>query len=579
MTAIKKLWSLLTAGERASAVGLVGLMLVSMVLEMLGLGLVVPALGALSSDVPLDVHPALSKWLAWLGSPSQSALILGGLLVLLSIYAFKAVFLLFASWRQLRFVAEFQDRLSRQLFGVYLTQPWTFHLQRNSSSLIRTLSDVTILANTVTAMLGSLAELLVVLGIMALFLWFEPVGALVVAIVLGAATWLLDRLTRKRLTYWGKMVQHHAGQGYKHMYQGLHGAKDVKVLGCEKDFVDQFAQHRSAHVRMLSRQGFVGQIPRLWFELLAVASLCLLTAVMVWQGKSTQSMIPTLGLFAAGAFRLLPSVNRLSYSLQNLRFTQAIIDVVQAELALGQATPPSRRGTPLPFKESISLESVSYRYPSAHTQAVTDVSLKVPHGSAIGLVGGSGAGKSTLVDIILGLLDPTSGRVTVDGVDITSNIRGWQDQVGYVPQAIFLCDDTLRRNVAFGVPDGKIDDAAVRRAIRAAQLEEFVTQLPEGLETTVGERGLKLSGGQRQRIGIARALYHDPQVLVLDEATSALDTETEKGVMEAVNALHGAKTLIIIAHRLTTVAHCDLLYRLENGRIVQSGSFAEVVSA
>jgi ABC-type multidrug transport system fused ATPase/permease subunit len=233
---------------------------------------------------------------------------------------------------------------------------------------------------------------------------------------------------------------------------------------------------------------------------------------------------------------------------------------------------------PMAFRTGISLENVSYRYPTGHADALSDVSLTMPHGSSVGLVGGSGAGKSTLVDIILGLLDPSSGRVTVDGVDIGSNVRGWQDQVGYVPQSIFLCDDTLRRNVAFGIPDGRVDEAAVRRALRAAQLEDFVAALPQGLDTTVGERGMKLSGGQRQRIGIARALYHDPQVLVLDEATSALDTETEKGVMEAVNALHGAKTLIIIAHRLTTVANCDLLYKLENGRVVQSGSFAEVVS-
>ena len=207
----------------------------------------------------------------------------------------------------------------------------------------------------------------------------------------------------------------------------------------------------------------------------------------------------------------------------------------------GQAATPVRRGAPLPFRDSIKLENVSYRYPSGHTDAVNDVSLKVPHGASVGLVGGSGAGKSTLVDVILGLLEPSTGRVTVDGIDIATNVRGWQDQVGYVAQAIFLCDDTLRRNVAFGVPDDKIDDEAVRRALRAAQLEDFVAQLPAGMETVVGERGVKLSGGQRQRIGIARALYHDPQVLVLDEATSALDTETEKGVMEAVNALHGAK--------------------------------------
>ena len=231
----------------------------------------------------------------------------------------------------------------------------------------------------------------------------------------------------------------------------------------------------------------------------------------------------------------------------------------------------------MPFRGVVALENVSYRYPKGHLNVVDGINLSIPHGSSIGLVGGSGAGKSTLVDIILGLLPPAAGRVTVDGVDISTNIRGWQNLVGYVPQTIYLCDDTLRRNVAFGVPDDKIDDAAVARALRAAQLEAFVAEQPEGVQTVVGERGVRLSGGQRQRIGIARALYHDPQMLVLDEATSALDNETEQGVMRSVEALQGAKTLLIVAHRLSTVAKCDRLYRLENGRIVQSGTFAEVV--
>jgi ABC-type multidrug transport system fused ATPase/permease subunit len=390
------------------------------------------------------------------------------------------------------------------------------------------------------------------------------------------ATLVLDRLTRVRLVRWGELAQHHGLLGWQHMFQGLNGAKDVKVLGCEQEFIDQFVGHRSSYVRFHTRQTFFGQIPRLWYELLAVAALCLLAAVMVWQGKTAQAMIPTLGLFAAAAFRMLPSVNRLAHAMQSLRFSQATIDMIHSELNLPRSEPETDRA-PLPFSGTIELEGVFFRYPSAAADSISGVSLTIPHGSSVGIIGGSGAGKSTLVDIILGLLEPSKGRVTVDGTDIATNMRGWQSRIGYVPQSIYLCDDSLRRNVAFGLPDNKIDDWAVRRALKSAQLEEFVAELPDGVNTLVGERGVRLSGGQRQRIGIARALYHDPAVLILDEATSALDTETETGVMDAVEALHGAKTLIIVAHRLSTVAHCDTLYRLDRGKVVACGSSHDLI--
>jgi ABC-type multidrug transport system fused ATPase/permease subunit len=577
MKTLSKIWSILTASERARAIGLMGLMLVSMILEMLGIGLVVPALAAMSSDQPATPSPAVAQWLAWLGNPSRQQLLLGGLLLLLLLYAFKAAFVLFVSWRQLRFVAALQERISRQLYTAYLSQPWTYHLQRNSAEMIRTLNDISPFASTCTVILGALAEMLVVLGVMGLLIWIEPVGAITVGVLMAVATYALDRTTKSRLVRWGRLGQHHMALMFKHLYQGLGGAKDVKVLGCEQDFIDQYSSHRSQMVRMHSRQTFFAQIPRLWYELLAVAGLCILTAVMFWQGKSTQAMIPTLGLFAAASFRMMPSVNRLAAAMQGLRYGQANIETIHSELALQPEHIP-QAGERLGFSKSIHLENVAFRYPTGHENALDGVSLEIPHGSAIGIIGGSGAGKSTLVDVILGLLAPSAGRVTVDGVDITTDIRGWQDLIGYVPQAIYLCDDTIRRNVAFGIPEDTIDDAAVSRALRSAQLDDLIARLPTGVETIVGEQGVRLSGGQRQRIGIARALYHDPQVLVLDEATSALDTETEQGVMEAVNALHGAKTLIIVAHRFSTIANCDRIYSLDRGRIAKTGTYAEVVT-
>jgi ABC-type multidrug transport system fused ATPase/permease subunit len=364
----------------------------------------------------------------------------------------------------------------------------------------------------------------------------------------------------------------------KHVQQGLGGAKDVKIRGCEQEFLDQFRHHSDGQARMAALQSLVHQVPRLWFELLAVAALLLLTAVMVWQGTPSERLLPMLGLFATVAFRMLPSVNHMTSAIHRLRTADGMLIDLAKELSLADATAPIRPTTPLSFRDAIVLDNVRFRYPGSHENVLDSVSIRIPHGASVGFVGGSGAGKSTLVDVILGLLPPAAGRVTVDGTDIHDNLRGWQDTIGYVSQTIYLCDDSIRRNIAFGVPEKDVDDAAVRRALKAAQLDEFVDSLPAGADTFVGERGVRLSGGQRQRIGIARALYHDPEVLVLDEATSALDVDTEKGVMAAVNALHGTKTLIIVAHRLTTVADCDTLYRLEKGRVVQSGSFAEVIS-
>lgn len=578
MTTIRKLWSMLLPQEKLSAVGLIGLMLVSMLLEMLGVGIVVPALSLMAGDRLAHPPAALRPWLNRLGNPPADRLILYGLVGLLALYAVKAAYLLYANWMQSRFIARLENRISGSLFSVYLNQPWTFHLQRNSSELVRNLADVYSLAYTAATLLGALAEMLVVAGIMGLLLWFEPAGAVAVGSLMASATWFIDWMTKARLVRWGNLAQHHGGLGYKHMYQGLCGAKDVKVLGCEDEFVAEFAKHRSAYVKYKARQSFFGSMPRLWYELLAVSGLCLLTVVMVWQGKQPQAMIPTLGLFAAAAFRILPSVNRLSFALQSLRSTTGIIDTIDAELRLaGQTALSQGVALPVSFSNEIEVQNVGFRYDGAPTDAVSDIAISIPHGHSVGIIGGSGAGKSTLVDIMLGLLTPTRGRVTVDGVDVQHNLRGWQSLIGYVPQTIFLCDDTIRRNVAFGIREDRIDDRAVDRAIRAAQLQDFIAGLPDGINTLVGEQGVRLSGGQRQRIGIARALYHDPQLLVLDEATSALDTETERGVMEAVESLHGAKTLVIIAHRLSTVAHCDTLYRLDRGRVTAHGAAKEML--
>lgn len=575
MVITKKLWRLLSPDQRRTATILLGLMLIGMVLETLGVGLVIPALALMTkANLAVD-YPSLTPWLLNFGNPSQEQLVIAGMLSLVGIYAIKALFLAFLAWRQAHFVYRLQEKLSQRLFEGYLRQPYSFHLQRNSAQLIRnTMGQVSDVSNVIQQGLMLATELLVLIGISVLLILVEPLGAVLVVSILGFAGWGFHRFTRSHILRWGEARQHHEGLRIQHLQQGLGGAKDVKLLGREKEFFALYQLHNAGSARVGQRQATLQALPKLWLEFLAVTGLAMLVLTMISQGKPLESLLPTLGLFAAAAFRIMPSVNRVLGAIQNVRFSLPVIDTLSDEFQLLDTVADKQPGKPLPLKNTLTLDQVNFKYQTAESLALHNVSLSIPHGSSVGFVGGSGAGKSTLVDVILGLLTPDNGVVKVDGVDIQTNLRGWQDQIGYVPQSIFLTDDTLRRNVAFGLSDKQIDDSSVWRAIHAAQLGEFINELPQGLETLVGERGIRLSGGQRQRIGIARALYHDPSILVLDEATSSLDTVTESEVMDAVRTLKGDKTLIIIAHRLSTVEHCDWLYRLEQGKIVDEGETA-----
>jgi len=577
----RKIWDLLTPAERRSAVVLLGLMFIGMVLETLGAGLMIPAIALLTQSDFARNYPALQPALHALGNPSEQSLVIGGMLALVGVYLIKTLFLTVLAWRQTRFTFGVQAQLSQRLFTVYLRQPYAFHLQRNSAQLIRNvLNEVSLFTGTgIQPGITLLAESLVLLGLCSLLLLVEPLGALIVVSVLGTAAWGFHRLTRGRIARWGEARQHHEGVRLQHLQQGLGGAKEVKLLGRETDFLEQFRLHNAQTARAWQLQTTLGQFPRLWLEMLAVSGLAILVISMLAQGRTLEVVLPTLGLFAAAAFRLLPSVNRVLGAVQSLRYVLPVFDILHTELRL---TTPEVDDTHRPvtlFRTALELSQITYTYRGAAEPTLKDISLAIQRGESVGFIGASGAGKSTLVDILLGLLTPDRGEVRVDGKDLQSNLRNWQDQIGYVPQSIFLTDDTLRRNVAFGLPNEQIDDAAVQRAIRAAQLEEFVASLPDGLETFVGERGIRLSGGQRQRIGIARALYHDPAVLVLDEATSSLDTATEHDVMQAVTALQGSKTVLIVAHRLSTVEHCDRLYRLEYGRVVAEGSLKPMLQS
>lgn len=493
----RKIWNVLTQRERKRAAVLLALTTVGMLLETLGIGLVIPVILLITQEDLGASYPALQPGLDALGNPSQQLLIVFAMLTLVTVYLIKAIYLALLAWLQARFILAVRVRLSRRLFTIYLRQPYAFHLQRNSSLLIRNvLNEVhQYTTSALNPALQLFAETAMLVGICTLLLVLEPTGFLLVALVLGGTSWIFHRSTRVHLTSWGKARQFHEGKRVQHLRQGLSAAKDVKLLGRERDFLERFVEHDQQSARVSRLESVLRQLPRLWLELLAVLGMAGLVLTMLVQSREISAILPTLAVFAAAAFRLLPSVNKLLGAVQQLRFGVAAIDNLNEELALAPPELPKPSLRAAEFRDELGVSHVSFTYPGGATPAVQDVSLTVRKGESVGFIGASGSGKSTLIDVILGLFPPDSGTVTVDGENIHEHIRAWQDQIGYVPQSIYLTDDTLRCNVAFGVPEDEVDEAGVQLAIDAAQLRDFVDSLPEGLDTVVGEHGVRLSGG------------------------------------------------------------------------------------
>lgn len=562
-------WQALINSERRKLFLIWLLILAGMVIEMLSLGLVFPLVGLL---VKSDYHDKFPRLYKFLGDPTQKQMLIGGALVLVITFAFKNIFLYYSNRMQQRFITDASSRISQLVFSQFLSQPYAFHLERNSATLIRNAENASSIINGGLApFLVLLTDGLVALGLFVMLIVIEPVGTFLVLLIFGASSIGYQMLTRERIAEWGKLRKHHMRMVLQHLQQGLGGVKEVKILGREKEFLAEHERHLAGNMEINRKYLMIQIVPRLWLEVLTIVGLATLVLVMASTSSDVSSLLPTLGLFAAIAFRVIPSIGRIINSVQTIGFSAPLIRAVHDDLQLTK-NDNDRIGAPVVFTTSIEFCDVSFTYGGAHRASLEGVSIRVNKGDAVGVIGPSGAGKSTLVDIFLGLLSPTSGSVVVDGCAISENIRSWQDQVGYVPQSIYLIDDSLIKNVAFGLATDDIDVSAVEKAISAAQLEEFVASLPLGLETVVGERGVRLSGGQRQRIGIARALYSNPSVLVLDEATSSLDIETEQGVMKALRELKGEKTLVIVAHRASTVNYCSKFFRIEDARLVQIDS-------
>jgi ABC-type multidrug transport system fused ATPase/permease subunit len=568
------LWSVLQRNERRSLSGVFILILIGTILETLSVGLMIPVLSVIASDERkmslffLTIEPSFNK----------TQLIQLAVGFMLAVYVVKNVFLAVSTWIQRGFLTRVTSRIAARMLEVYIRQPYAFHLRKNSSSLIRNTQDAQlIVAGGIEPMLTILTEGLIALALFSVLVAIEPLGTICVIGVLLGATFVFQRFFDQKLQRWGTLRQIQKGAIIQTIQQGLGAVKDVQVLGREDWFVDEHRERQALDANLLRRINTVQAIPRLWLEVMAIAGLVGLVVIMLATGKEIDRIIPTVGLFAATSFKVLPSINKLVNSRQTLKVSRSTIETIHHDLDLPVAMSRSTVNSGFQFK-SVVVEHLDFKYEQSESLVLSSINLKILSGEAVGFVGQSGSGKSTLIDIMLGLLHPQSGSVFINGQLIEDVKQPWQKAIGYIPQTIFLMDDSLRRNIAIGIADKEIDELAITEALKSAQLEDFVASLPEGLDTVVGERGVRLSGGQRQRIGIARALYHRPSVLVLDEATSSLDTETEHGVMQAVQALQGDKTVIIVAHRLSTVEYCDRLYRLDAGRIVDEGTFDEVMN-
>lgn len=558
---------------------IVALSFLGMLFEVFGIGLLIPTLSAILDPDFATKYEFLGPVIDFLGNPDQAKLVSFILYAFIFYFLMKMVYMIWLTYKQSNFAASITDSIAESLFGGYIHLPYSYHLENNSAVLIRNIqSEVQNYTETIRTVLTLVLECLISLGIaIFLFVW-QPVSTSAMGGSILVVILVFNRLTKKSVQTRGEQRQDAESKVTQHLIQGLGGIKEVKLMGKESYFLQKFHVYFNKKVFVIARQLAFVQVPRMMLEFLAVIGIVMVIFISISRNVPLDNLLTTVGVFLAAIFRMLPSLSRILSALQVLKFHEPVVGLLKKELKMvGEVPRVEYQGENLNFKKGLSLKEVSFSYTGDHNYALQRVSLDVGKGECIGIIGRSGSGKSTLIDLVLGLINPSNGKVLVDDADINSNMRGWQNLVGYVPQTIYLTDATIRENIAFGSSPEEIDDQMIRKVLKSAMLEEFIDMLPDKEFTMIGENGARISGGQRQRIGMARALYHNPELLVLDEATSALDNETEREVMKAVTALKGSRTIVIVAHRHSTLVECDRIYEFENGKIVRTGKPVELI--
>jgi ATP-binding cassette, subfamily B, bacterial PglK len=582
---VGKMLELMAAAERRRMFLLLPLVVVNALIQVVGIASVMPFLALVSNPDSIQTNQLLRWTFDTLGFGDATAFMvfvgLGVLVVLVGSNAMAA----FTHLKLLRFSWDMNHLLSVRMLREYLYKPYAFFLDQNTSGLAKNiLGEVKQAVNGyLVSGMGLVAQTISAALILGLLIAVNPALALISFAFLGGCYGVMFRIVRRRLSEGGRRRSLADKERFKAANEALRGVKDIKLLGREQPFLKRFTTPSRQYGQLMARQQVIAMIPRYMFETIAFGGMLLIVIYLLVREQTLVTVLPTLGVYAFASYRLLPKLQGIFGAVSSMRFSASAIEVLHRDLERAAPSPTIDRDTvgALAFTRMIELDDVTFAYPNAPRAVFENFNLRVRPNTSVALVGATGSGKTTAIDLLLGLLEPQSGHLKVDGVSVTAaNMASWQKNLGYVPQEIFLADDTVAANIAFGVPPKSIDREAIERAARQANIHDFIVQdMPHGYDTEIGERGVRLSGGQRQRLGIARALYHDPDILILDEATSALDNVTEESVFGAVNEIGKSKTVVMIAHRLSTVRNCDVIHLLREGVIIAQGSYDELLAS
>ncbi len=571
---LKKLRILLSRKQKFIMLGLLLMMIVGAVLETGSIALVLSVVSVLIEPEGIENNLFLSTIYNVLGFKDAKSFTIAVMVALILAFVLKNVYL-FLEWKATyAFIYRNQFDTSERMLKSYLRKNYEYYLFADTAVIQRSItSDVNNMFALILALITITSEGIIFFFLITFLLLVDPIMCLIFAALLLTTMIVVKKILKPVMLRAGKENADHYAGLFKWISQIVQGIKDVKVSGSESYFVEEYKKCGRGYVNAVQKYSLYNNMPKLLIETVGMCGMILYLLLLVVSGQDIMAKFPAFSAFAVAAVKLMPSANKINNQLNQIAYTEpffmGVSDTLQDDIDNRNTDMTFAEGpvTPVPVTKEIVMEDITYRYPRTEKLIFDKAGLKIPVGSAVGIVGTTGSGKTTIVDILLGLLKPEGGRILADGVDVGSNLRGWRSNIGYIPQMIYMLDDTIAGNVCFGA--GNRDEKRIWEVLREAHLDEFVKSLPDGLETQIGERGIRISGGQRQRIGIARALYHDPEVLILDEATSALDNDTEAAIMESINALHGRKTLVIIAHRLETIRKCDEVYRVQAGKITK----------
>lgn len=582
VTMLHKVGYLFDRKQKRQIAGLAVLILIGGLLETMGVSMLLPVVQAIMEPEKLMENELVSKIMDFLGIQTGRQLIILMMGSLIVLYVIKNAYLLFQTYVQNTFVTRNRNRMISRVMREFLNRPYEEYLGADIPTVFRlTDSDIPNAFQLILVLIQMVTEIVVAGSLCIVLVVVSPAMSLFILCIFLGMTLIITKVLKPRLNAIGHRNQMIQSRIAKWRIQSIYGLKDVKVLHREEFFVRNYYESGAIGADVARNYAVFNNLPRLLIETIFMVSMLLFIMIYMLRGGNISVLIPQLSAFAVAAIRVMPGTNRINTYLSEIAYSQPCLDYLYENLTANMKMDVNGSVTGLAGKEQsteartrlqdkIVLDHITYAYPNTEKNIFTDAHMEVKKGQSVGIMGPSGSGKSTIVDILLGLLRVQSGTITCDGRNIFDNYADWLGKIGYIPQSIYLIDESIRDNIAFGIDADKIDDKRIWEVLEEAQLKEFVEELPEGLDTTIGDRGVRISGGQRQRLGIARALYHNPEILVFDEATSALDGDTEQAVMDAINSFHGRKTMVIIAHRLNTIAKCDVIYKVEDGKITET---------